>query len=104
MEQGKLGRLGGVVLAAAMAATIVAGLGSAARAAELNFLGWEGYTDDSFVKDFEAASGCKVTSTFVGSNDDFAPKLAAGGGVYDIVSVSADTTGVLVAAGLGAPV
>ena len=73
---------------------------SAGHAAELSFLGWEGYADDSYVKEFEAASGCKVTATYVGSNDDFAPKLAAGGGVYDIVSASADAASVLVAAGL----
>ncbi|MGE3830852.1 MAG: extracellular solute-binding protein, partial [Parvibaculaceae bacterium] len=42
--------------------------------------------------------------TYVGSNDDFAPKLASGGGAYDLVSVSADTTGVLVAAGLVEPI
>ena len=75
-----------------------------AFAGELNFLGWEGYSDASFVKDFEKESGCKVTSTFVGSNDDFAPKLASSPGVYDIASVSADTTGVLVAAGLVEPI
>ncbi|MGE3230772.1 MAG: ABC transporter substrate-binding protein [Hyphomicrobium sp.] len=82
---------------------IVAAGGASAVAGELNFLGWEGYADESFVKEFESATGCKVTATYVGSNDDFAPKLASGGGVYDIVSVSADTTGVLVAAGLVEP-
>lgn len=87
-------------------AMIVAGMvfgASAAHAGELSFLGWEGYADESYVKEFEEASGCKVTATYVGSNDDFAPKLAAGGGVYDIVSASADAASVLVAAGLVEP-
>ncbi len=81
----------------------ITGASSAVLAEELAFLGWEGYADQSFVADFEKETGCKVTATYVGSNDDFAPKLAAGGGLYDIVSVSADSTGVLVAAGLVAP-
>lgn len=88
-----------------LCASIIAlgSLTTSAMADELSFLGWEGYADQSFVADFEKESGCKVTATYVGSNDDFAPKLAAGGGLYDIVSVSADTTGVLVAAGLVEP-
>jgi putative spermidine/putrescine transport system substrate-binding protein/spermidine/putrescine transport system substrate-binding protein len=89
--------------ASAIGIFVAAAGGADAPAGELSFLGWEGYADESFVKDFEAETGCKVTATYVGSNDDFAPKLASGGGVYDIVSVSADTTGVLVAAGLGEP-
>lgn len=93
-----LATLGAVAVVTATLTTPVLAAG------ELNFLGWEGYTDKSFVADFEKESGCKVTSTFVGSNDDFAPKLSASPGVYDIVSVSADTTGVLVAAGLVDPI
>ncbi len=87
-------------------AAIIAGLvlgASAVHAGEVSVLGWEGYADESYVKEFEEASGCKVTATYVGSNDDFAPKLAAGGGVYDIVSASADAASVLVIAGLVEP-
>ena len=43
-------------------------------AGELNILTWEGYADASVVEPFEAATGCKVSATYVGSNDDFAPK------------------------------
>ena len=67
-------------------------LGARAQAAELGLLTWEGYADESFVKPFEEATGCKVSATYVGSNDDYAPKLAAGGGVYDLISPSIDTT------------
>jgi spermidine/putrescine transport system substrate-binding protein len=94
---------GNWLFASVIGAVALATGGTRALAGELSFLGWEGYADDSFVKDFEAQTGCKVTATYVGSNDDFAPKLASGGGVYDIVSVSADTTGVLVDAGLVEP-
>lgn len=72
---------------------------SASAAGEINLLTWEGYADDSFIKPFEEATGCKVSATYVGSNDDFAPKLAAGGGVYDLVTPSIDSTKVLIEAG-----
>ncbi len=75
-----------------------------ASAGEVNMLTWEGYADDSFIKDFEAASGCTVSATYVGSNDDFAPKLAAGGGVYDVITPSIDTAPVLIRAGLVEPI
>lgn len=72
---------------------------AAAQANELNVLTWEGYADDSFIKPFEEASGCQVNATYVGSNDDFAPKLAAGGGVYDLITPSIDTTKLMIQAG-----
>jgi putative spermidine/putrescine transport system substrate-binding protein/spermidine/putrescine transport system substrate-binding protein len=71
----------------------------AVQAAEVNLLTWEGYADESFIKPFEEATGCEVSATYVGSNDDFAPKLAAGGGVYDLVSPSIDATKALIEAG-----
>jgi len=72
---------------------------TAYSAGELNVLTWEGYADESFIKPFEEETGCKVSATYVGSNDDIAPKLAAGGGVYDLVSPSIDATKVLIEAG-----
>ena len=67
---------------------------------ELNVLTWEGYTDPSFVEPFEQASGCKLTATYVGSNDEYPAKLATGGGTYDLVSPSIDTTSILRKMGL----
>ncbi len=88
------------VLQSAGAVLAVMGMATAAQAAgEVNILTWEGYADDSFIKPFEEATGCKVSATYVGSNDDFAPKLAAGGGVYDLVSPSIDSTKALIEAG-----
>jgi spermidine/putrescine-binding protein len=72
---------------------------------ELGLLVWEGYADQSFVKDFEAESGCKVQATYVASNDDFVPKMqAGGGGVYDLLSVSADASEVVIRAGFAEPI
>lgn len=73
-------------------------------AGELNILTWEGYADPSFIEPFEKATGCKVNATYVGSNDDFAPKLAAGGGVFDLVSPSIDSTYPLIQAGFVEPI
>jgi putative spermidine/putrescine transport system substrate-binding protein/spermidine/putrescine transport system substrate-binding protein len=91
--------------AAALAAGVALALGGApVVAGEVSVLTWEGYADDSFIDQFEADSGCTLTATYVGSNDDFAPKLAAGGGVYDLISPSIDTTGVMIAAGFVEPI
>lgn len=76
-----------------------------AQAGNLNLLVWEGYADKSYVNDFEKASGCTVTATYIGSNDDFLPKLMAGGSsVYDLMSASTDVVPVLIAADVVDPV
>ncbi|MBL1421661.1 MAG: ABC transporter substrate-binding protein [Alphaproteobacteria bacterium] len=85
-------------------AIICASASLAFAANEINILTWEGYADQSFVKPFEDASGCKVNATYVGSNDDFAPKLIAGGGVYDLISPSIDSTTTLIEAAFLQPV
>ncbi len=76
----------------------------AASAGELNVLTWEGYAADTFIPKFEEASGCKVTASYVGSNDDFAAKLAAGGGVYDVITPSLDTVPMMRLAGFVQPI
>ncbi len=96
----RAGKLLGAVAAIAVSAGLSA---SAASAGEVNLLTWEGYADESFIKPFEEATGCKVSATYVGSNDDFAPKLAAGGGVYDLVTPSIDATKALIEAGFVSP-
>ena len=97
---------GGLRAATLASAAVAAALaGPAARAdGELNLLTWEGYADESFIAPFEEATGCTVSATYVGSNDDFAPKLAAGGGVFDLVSPSIDSTAPLIQAGFVAPI
>ena len=93
------------LMGAVAAAAAIVGISSSAALAggEVNLLTWEGYADESVVKPFEEATGCKVSATYVGSNDDFAPKLAAGGGVYDLVTPSIDATKVLIEAGFIEP-
>ncbi|RWL77940.1 MAG: extracellular solute-binding protein [Mesorhizobium sp.] len=59
----------------------------AIAASELRLLTWEGYAEDAWIKDFEQANGVTVTKTYVGSNDEYMAKLAAGGGDYDVVVI-----------------
>lgn len=85
-----------VLCATLFATTVMAG--------ELKILTWDGYADPSVIAPFESATGCKVSVTYVGSNDDFAPKLAAGGGGFDIVTPSIDVTKLLIDAGFVKPI
>ena len=88
---------GQAILAAGLTAI---GAGAGLAEGELNVLTWEGYTDPSFVEIFEKQSGCKVSSTFVGSNDEIIARVAAGGSVYDMVSPAINYAQIMV--GLGA--
>ncbi|NCQ23550.1 MAG: ABC transporter substrate-binding protein [Rhodobacteraceae bacterium CG17_big_fil_post_rev_8_21_14_2_50_63_15] len=69
----------------------------------INVLTWEGYADASFLDKFVAETGCAVNATYVGSNDDFAPKMMAGGGVYDLITPSIDTTQLMIDLGFVEP-
>ncbi len=71
--------------------------------AELSLLTWEGYADPSFTKPFELQSGCRVSATYVGTNDEFVAKVMAGGADYDLISPSNDTTQRLIDGGAIAP-
>ncbi|RWR13413.1 ABC transporter substrate-binding protein [Paenirhodobacter populi] len=91
---------------AGISTAILATLLSSVAHAEgtLNLLTWEGYADPSYVTQFEQETGCKVNATYVGSNDDFAPKLMAGGGVFDLITPSLDTTKLMIDLDLVEPV
>lgn len=66
---------------------------------------WEGYTDSSFTKEFEAQTGCTVKATYAGSSDEMFAKFRAGGGrTYDVISASGDITERLYKAGLVRPI
>lgn len=88
----------------AVAALIVQVAATSVLAGEINMLVWEGYADPSFIAPFEEATGCKISATYVGTSDDFAAKLAAGGGIYDLTSAPLDSTGILVDAGFIDPI
>jgi spermidine/putrescine-binding protein len=75
-----------------------------AVAGELNLLTWEGYADASFTKPFERQTGCQVTATYVGSNDEIVAKVMSRGADYDLLSPSNDTTMRLIDAGVVEPI
>ena len=82
------------VIAATSIAALIAG--PALAEGSVSVLTWEGYADPSFIDQFEAESGCAVSATYVGSNDDFAPKIMSGGGIYDLITPSIDTTALMI--------
>ena len=88
--------------AVAAAAAFLAPIG--ASSGDLNLLTWEGYADPSFTQPFERKSGCRVTATYVGTNDEFVAKVMGGGADYDLISPSNDTTQRLIDAGAVDPV
>jgi len=94
----------GKMMLVALAAAGFAGPPLAAAAGEVSILTWEGYAPDDMIARFEEASSCKVAVSYVGSNDDFAPKLAAGGGVYDIIAPALDTVSMMRLAGFVQPI
>src|SRR5438477_6626910 len=60
---------------------------------KLNVVDWEGYTDPSFVKQFEQQTGCQVKSVYAGSSDEMFTKFTSGGGgQYDLASFSGDAS------------
>jgi len=81
------------------AAAALPGPASAAEK-QLNILTWEGYADPSITGPFEERTGCVITRTYVGSNDEFPAKLAAGGAVYDVITPSVDTTSIMAKMGV----
>src|SRR5260370_40917480 len=56
---------------------------------QLNLIAWEGYVDNSWVKQFTANTGCKVNAKYAGSSDEMVSLMKGGGaGQWDMVSAS----------------
>lgn len=80
-------------LATAGAAAVFAPAIALAQAKELRMYTWDGYADDAWIKEFEAAHGCKVNAVYAGSVDEMFAKMSASKGAdFDIVAV--DTSSV----------
>jgi putative spermidine/putrescine transport system substrate-binding protein len=57
----------------------------------LNLIAWEGYVDDSWVKQFTQQTGCQVNAKYAGSSDEMVSLMQNGGnGQWDMVSASGD--------------
>lgn len=89
----------GAASAAALTLGIFAGMSAARAEGEITMLVWEGYADDSFVKPFEAKTGCHVNATYTGSNDEMVAKVMNADGTVDLITPSNDSTQLLIAAG-----
>jgi putative spermidine/putrescine transport system substrate-binding protein len=58
---------------------------------QLNLIALDGYVDDSWVKQFTAQSGCKVSARYAGSSDEMVSLMTdGGGGQWDMVSATGD--------------
>ena len=66
---------------------LAAMIGTAVAETEIRMLTWEGYAMDEMIRAFEEENHVKVARTYVGSNDEYMAKLAAGEGDYDIVTI-----------------
>ena len=71
----------------------------------LNMVAWEGYLDKSWVRPFEARTGCTIHAKYAGSSDEMVTLMRqGGGGQYDMVSASGDASLRLIYGGDIAPV
>ena len=87
------------ILASASVA-LMASLGAANAAGELNIYNWGNYTSPEMIKKFEEQFKVKVTITDYDSNDTALAKIRAGGHGFDIVVPSANYIPIFVAEGL----
>jgi spermidine/putrescine-binding protein len=70
----------------------------------LSLLVWEGYSDPSYVHDFEVAHNCKISASYMGSSDELVAKLRGGSASnYDVISPSSDVATMIASSGLAAP-
>ena len=70
----------------------------------LNLLVWEGYADPSFIKAFEDENHCKVSASYMGTDDELMAKLRGGSARnYDVISPSSDVATSIATSGLAAP-
>lgn len=70
----------------------------------LSLLVWEGYAEESFLRDFEQSHHCKIVASYMGSSDELVAKLRGGSASnYDVISPSSDVATSIVRANLAAP-
>ena len=68
-------------------------LAAAKGEGSLNMVAWEGYLDKSWVKPFQAQTGCTIHAKYAGSSDEMVTLMRqGGGGQYDMVSASGDAS------------
>jgi putative spermidine/putrescine transport system substrate-binding protein len=78
---------------------------SATGEGKLSLIAWPGYTQKSWVKPFESATGCQVTVKYGNTSDEMVNLMnQQGGSLYDGVSASGDATNRLIASGAVAPI
>lgn len=101
------GRAPGTIRALLAALVLALGVASGsawAQERELRIFTFEGYTDDEWVKEFEAANDAKVNVTYTGSVDEmFAKMKGSEGADYDLISIDTSLFGRYIEQGLIIP-
>lgn len=70
----------------------------------LNLLVWEGYADESAIRDFAQSHHCKISALYMGSSDELVAKLRGGSASnYDVISPSSDVAASIARTGLATP-
>jgi putative spermidine/putrescine transport system substrate-binding protein len=93
MRRVKLRHVVLALVAVALAAPAAGTTKAAANEGKLTMIAWEGYTQPQWVKPFEKATGCTVSSKYAGSSDEMVTLMrSGGGGQYDMVSASGDAS------------
>jgi putative spermidine/putrescine transport system substrate-binding protein/spermidine/putrescine transport system substrate-binding protein len=89
-----------LMLALLAAGLSLSGARPAAAGGSINLLAWEGYAQKPVFDAFTAATGCRVSATYAGSNDEMAAKVMSGtSGSIDLISPSNDVTQLLIRSG-----
>ena len=99
---GRNRRLRGILTGTVAAIALTAA--ASASAQEVRIFTFEGYTDDAWVDQFEAATGCQVNVSYTGSVDEmFAKMIGSEGADYDLISIDTSLFGRYLEQGLLAP-
>ena len=99
---GRNRRLRGILTGTVAAFALTAA--ASASAQEVRIFTFEGYTDDAWVDQFEAATGCQVNVSYTGSVDEmFAKMIGSEGADYDLISIDTSLFGRYLEQGLLAP-
>ncbi|MGH6919150.1 MAG: ABC transporter substrate-binding protein, partial [Geminicoccaceae bacterium] len=94
----------GAALLCAVGVILAGGTALQAQERELRIFTFEGYTDDEWVEEFEAAHDAEVNVTYTGSVDEmFAKMKGSEGADYDLISIDTSLFGRYIEQGLIVP-
>ena len=104
LARGAASKAAGIALGIALGLVLAGSTALQAQQPELRIFTFEGYTDDEWVQEFEAAHDAKVNVTYAPSVDDmFARMKDSEGADYDLISIDTSLFGRYIEQGLIVP-